>query len=267
MSSFQRNIPLSVPVARKEPHTIYFGKIDENEENFRGKNLMHPPRSINDWYYWLRDDARKNVEVINHLQAENKYCEERTAHLVPLQDELYKEILSHLKETDEDYPYKHGPYLYFSRTVQGMSYTIHCRKSVDSDLAVEQIILDENQLAAGHDYCDVQSIVPSPSHRLLAYSVDHKGDETFLLRIATMDGESSSSPQGADEVETSGDIEWGNDDSTLFYLKVSAPPSSANSSYLLIPLCLSRSDGRATQTVSTLPALDRIATQLRRVVA
>ena len=68
------------------------------------------------------------IQVLAHLNAENDYCTQQTKHLSPLQDVLYKDILSHLKETDEDLPYKHGPYEYYGRTVEGLSYKIHCRR-------------------------------------------------------------------------------------------------------------------------------------------
>lgn len=72
-------------------------------------------------------------------------------------------------------PYRDGLYLYYDRTVEGLAYQLHCRREVSSNL--EEVILDENNLAQGHDYCDVGSVEPSPSHAHLAYSVDFTGEQ------------------------------------------------------------------------------------------
>jgi oligopeptidase B len=73
-------------------------------------------------------------------------------------------------------PYKHGSFLYYTRTVKGLSYKLHCRKSSgDAESSAEVIILDENELAKEKDYCDVGMCEPSPSHKLLAYAVDYVG--------------------------------------------------------------------------------------------
>ena len=89
--------------------------------------------------------------------------------------------MSHLKETDEDLPYPYGDYEYYSKTVKGMSYSIHCRHLKSSK--VEEVILDVNELAKGHEYSDVSTFKPSPNHKLLAYAVDYSGYETYCCYI------------------------------------------------------------------------------------
>ena len=242
-----KSIKLQVPPpqAKKIPHVIYFGavvddkkndedesdddNVEQNQDNdieeddeedlshFRGDNPMNPPLERTDWYYWLRDETRKKPEVLEYLESENKYFEEQTQHLAKFQDDLYSEMLSHLKETDEDYPYTHGPFKYYSRTQKGLSYKIHARCPVESKSGEgEQVMLDENQVAQGQDYCDVSALSVSPSHRLLAYGVDHNGSEIYNLRVRTIEtGEEQDIG-----VVMSGDVEWGEDDSILFYTKV-----------------------------------------------
>ena len=149
---------------------------------------MNPPIERIDHYQWLRDETRENLEVLDHLKKENEYCTTQTLSLQPLKEELYNEMywilplqlysfyrLSHLKETDEDVPYKDGNFFYYTRTVKGLSYKIHCRKISSEDTAEEEVILDENKLAEGKEYSDVSAVEPSPSHSLIAYSVDNTG--------------------------------------------------------------------------------------------
>lgn len=153
------------------------------------------------------------IQVLSHLNAENDYCAQATKHFSGLQDSLYSEILSHLKETDEDVPYKHGAFEYYTRTVQGLSYKIHCRKPVTG--GPEEVILDENEVAKGHEYCDVSGIVPSPGHDLLAYAVDNSGYETYQIYVKNLrTGEIlSDAIEGSD-----GNIVWDRDSSRLYYL-------------------------------------------------
>jgi len=164
----------------------------------------------------MRDDTRKNPEVLNHIKKENDYCEAQMAKLKPLQDELYAEMLTHFVETDEDVPYPHGDFLYYSRTVKGMSYPIHCRK-LKGESTDEEVLLDENVLAQGYEQSDVHARIVSPDHRFLAYSVDHSGYETYTIYIKDL----STGKLLPDAIEdTNGEIEWGKDSSVLFYMKV-----------------------------------------------
>src|SRR5271170_714232 len=112
---------------------------------------VHTENRINDTiliddYAWLRD--KKNPEVSAYLQAENSYTEKVMEPTKPLQDKLYKEMLSHIKETDVTVPYKDGQYFYYSRTEEGKQYPIFCRKKSSID-APEVIILDVNALSVG----------------------------------------------------------------------------------------------------------------------
>jgi oligopeptidase B len=123
--------------AVKKPHTVLIG-YREGENN--GENpTMNPPRELEDPYFWLRDDDRKDEEVLGYIKAENQYCEAQTAHLQALRDELYAEMKGHLKETDEEAPYRYGEWMYYTRTEEGKSYTIHCRRGLEPG-AAEQVL-------------------------------------------------------------------------------------------------------------------------------
>jgi hypothetical protein len=82
------------PIAKKVLEKIHFGF---KKEQFRGDNPINPPVFRDDYYQWLRDDTRESKEVIKHLEAENQFCKQKLSHLNDLQDNLYKEMVSHLK--------------------------------------------------------------------------------------------------------------------------------------------------------------------------
>ena len=207
---------LTPPVAKRLKENVYFGINPKDEEEFRGENAMNPPKVREDLYYWLRDDTRKKPEVINHLKAENSYAESQTEHLQGLRDDLYNEMLAHLKETDEDVPHRDGEFYYYSKTVQGKSYKIHCRKPLTSE--EETVVIDENKLAEGHEYSDMSTYSLSPSHTKVAYSIDHSGYETYDVRFIE---DIASGSESADVIhDVDGDITWGADDTALFYLKM-----------------------------------------------
>lgn len=182
------------PIARVEP-TIYITHGDRRVDNYR----------------WLRD--RTNSEVFAYLEAENRYTEAMMDHTDALQETLYLEMLGHVKETDASVPEKLDNCYYYTRTEEGRAYPIHCRKQGSLE-APEEILLDENALAVGHDYFELGVYKVSPDHRLLAYSTDNSGAELYTLRIKELD----SGQLLSDEIaNTYYDLEWANDNRTFFY--------------------------------------------------
>ena len=207
---------LDAPIAPQKPHKVAFGKV-ENEN--RGENPFFPLRYRDDPWFWLRDDTRKNEDILDHLRKENAYTEEKTKHLTKFQKKLYDEHISHLKETDERPPYPYGQYYYYTKTVKGLSYKMHCRKTASSleelATAAEETILDENKIAEGHKQCVIKGVKPSPDHTFLAYSVDFKGDETYTVKLLNL----QNGEYCKDVVEgVAGGIQWGKDNNTFFYL-------------------------------------------------
>src|SRR5207247_10916830 len=114
-----------------------------------------------------------------------------------LEAALFAEIKGRVQETDLTAPMAKGPWWYYSRTVEGSQYRIYCRRPRRgaSETAVEamartdgeQVLLDENAMAAGHDYFALGAFRVSPDHRLLAYSTDVAGDEVYTLRARDLD--------------------------------------------------------------------------------
>lgn len=203
---------LKAPVAAKLEHTVYFGKVAGED---RGPNPIDPPLQRNDPYFWMRDDDRKAPAVLAHLKEEKAYYEAKTADIKDLIETIYAEHISHIQETDSSAPYSHGPFLYYTREVAGKSYKIHCRVPRDKTPGRpedEEVLMDVNAVAEGKAFCDVSAISPSPSHGLIAFSVDYKGDEVYTIELK------ENATGVADTVTgTNGEIVWSMDDSAFFY--------------------------------------------------
>ncbi|HKN38704.1 MAG TPA: oligopeptidase B, partial [Acidimicrobiia bacterium] len=145
---------------------------------------------MDDWY-WLRD--RDNPEVLRYLEEENRWAEVTMTSTATLRDALFEEIRSRIQETDVGPPVGHGPWWYYTRTSEGLQYAIHCRRTRQApdqpaaaalaDGAEETVVLDENALAAGHDYFRLGALDLSPDHTIAAYSTDFDGDEVFTMRF------------------------------------------------------------------------------------
>ena len=164
-----------------------------------------------DNYFWLRD--RNDPDTLKYLESENRYTEAVMKHTDTLQSKLYSEILGRIKQTDLSVPVKRDGYFYYTRTVEGKQYPIHCRKKGSVD-APEEVILDENEMAEGHKYFRIGNFAASPSHRLLAYSVDYDGDENYTIHVKDLE----TGKLLADEIpNTYYSLEWANDNKTFFY--------------------------------------------------
>jgi oligopeptidase B len=148
-----------------------------------------------DPYEWLRD--KDNPEVISHLEAENAYTEVQTAHLSELSDAVFSEIKARTKETDLSVPsYTSHPggsaYWYYVRTVEGSEYPIYCRvvasdrdklPDPEQEIVGEEVLLNANLEAKGHEFFSLGAFSVSLDGRLLAYSVDLTGAERFTIMI------------------------------------------------------------------------------------
>ncbi len=185
----------------------------------------HHGDTVIDPYAWLAD--KDNPETIAYLEAENAYTEASTAHLTGLREQIFTEIKERTQETDLSVPVLHKGWWHYSRTVEGQQYAIHCRSKAVGDeppstedgsaLPGEEVLLDGNAVAAGHDFFSLGTFDVSPDGRLLAYSTDFAGNERFTLRVKDL----STGSDLADEVpNTSYGSAWSLDGSTLYYLTV-----------------------------------------------
>ncbi len=195
----------------KEINSMFNKDIKPPKAEKKPKEITIHDDTRVDNYFWIRD--KENQDVIKHIEAENKYTEEMMRDTKILQEKIYEEFLSRIKETDEEVPVKIDDWLYYSRTEEGKQYGIHCRKkgSLDAD---EEIILDENELSKGHEFFSLGVFDVSPNHRYLAYSVDLNGSEEYTLQIKDLEtGELLS-----DKIpNTQYGFEWNNDNKSFFY--------------------------------------------------
>ena len=139
----------------------------------------HGDRRV-DPYYWLRD--KENPEVIAYLEAENAYADAAMADTAELRDRLYREIVGRVQETDYSAPTFYKGWWSYTRTVEGLDYEIYCRKRGSME-APEEVILDANELAKGHEYFELGYVERSPDENLVAYAVDTDGSELHELRF------------------------------------------------------------------------------------
>jgi oligopeptidase B len=190
---------------------------------------VHHGDRVLDEYAWLAD--KDDPETIAYLTAENAYTDAKTAHLAQLRETVFNEIKARTQETDLSVPARKGGYWYYARTVEGSQYAIHCRRPIapgevdppstgdgsGGPLPGEQILLDENELAEGHDFFALGTLDVSPNGRWLAYSTDFAGDERYTLQVKDLQ-------TGAvlpDQIpNTYNGTAWSLDASTLFYVTV-----------------------------------------------
>ncbi|GFG66231.1 oligopeptidase B [Mycobacterium kubicae] len=183
-----------------------------------------------DPYEWLRD--KESPEVIAYLEAENDYVEHNTAHLAPLRQQIFDEIKARTKETDLSVPTRRGDWWYYARTFEGKQYGVHCRCPVtdpadwnpprfdqDTEIPGEQVLLDENEEAADHEFFALGAASVSLDGNLLAFSVDVIGDERYTLRFKDL----RTGELYPDQIVGIGaGATWAADNRTVYYITVDA---------------------------------------------
>ncbi|MGV9795846.1 MULTISPECIES: S9 family peptidase [unclassified Gordonia (in: high G+C Gram-positive bacteria)] len=204
---------MSVPVAKKIP-----------------AERTHHGDTVVDHYEWLRN--KDDPEVIAYLEAQNAFTEKNTEQLAGLRKQIFAEIKARTKETDMSVPSRRGKYWYYGRTHEGKQYATHCRcpigddddwtppeVSEDNALPGEEVLLDANAEAQGHDFFSLGALSVSDDGNWLAYSTDVVGDERYTLRFKDL-------RTGAllDELieDTAGGAVWSADARHVFYQTVDA---------------------------------------------
>jgi oligopeptidase B len=173
-------------------------KKRESYEAFTPPMAKKIPKSLSlhghtrvDNYYWMRE--RDNPEIIPYLEEENNYAKKVMADTEDLQEKLIEEFLHSENQQNQPIPYRIGEYFYYERFEQGSEYPLYCRKkgSMEAD---EEIVLDADRLAEGHDVFALASLQISPGQDVLAFGVDTTGDRDYLTA-------------------------WSNDNRTFFYVR------------------------------------------------
>src|SRR6266566_5077351 len=164
-----------------------------------------------DPYYWLRE--KDNPEVIAYLKAENAYADVVMRPAAALEEKLYREILGRVQETDTSAPTLFKGWWTYTRTVEGLDYEIYCRRPGSME-APEEVLLDGNELAKGHEYFDLGYVERSPDELLVAYAIDLDGSERHELRFRDL-------ATGKDLDDVVRDVyygsAWAADSRTFFY--------------------------------------------------
>jgi oligopeptidase B len=171
--------------------------------------MVHGIRLV-DEYRWLRDKDSARVRI--HLETENAHTRAVMAFTEPFQETLYREMLARIQETDMDVPYRYGAFEYYGRTEQGKDYPILCRRALDDP--AEQVTLDMNTMAEGHEFFALGAYDVSPDARLLAFSTDVTGFREYTLQVKDL----STGGILPLRVEKARSVAWANDSATLFYV-------------------------------------------------
>ncbi|HEU4530421.1 MAG TPA: S9 family peptidase [Steroidobacteraceae bacterium] len=161
-------------------------KIEPPVARIMPEPVKSPHGTRIDPYYWLRDDTRMDTRVLGYLADENAYVDAVMAPLAPLQKRLYGELIGRIKQDDATVPYLERGYYYYTRYVTGGEYPIHARRKGSLD-APEEILLDGNALAAGHEFHQIGAFEVSPNNRLLAYAEDNVGRRQYIIRVRDLD--------------------------------------------------------------------------------
>ena len=201
------------PDVEKRPHTV-----------------TSPHGERQDEYYWLRDDERKDPQMLAYLNAENAYADAVLAPLKALEDKLYDEIVARIKQDDSSVPARDRGYWYYTRFETGKDYPIHARRAdragLDAvsiqaandrgDFAGEEILLNVNALAEEHDYYSAALVDISQDNQKLLWADDTNGRRQYTLRVTDL----ASGKRLTDEIPgTNGDAVWADDGNTFYYIE------------------------------------------------
>jgi len=168
-----------------------------------------------DDYYWLRDDTRKDPDVLAYLTAENAYTQAVLAPTEPLQARLYQELVGRLKQDDDTVPFRKNGFWYYRRFEAGQEYDRLYRRA-GSMAAPEEQLLDLNELARGHDYFALGDWEVTPDGRFLAWTEDTVSRRQYTVHVRDL----TTGKRERDEIANcSGAVVWANDNRTLFYIE------------------------------------------------
>ena len=179
-------------------------------EKIEKKLSIHGDTRI-DEYYWL--NQRGDKKVIDYLNAENSYRDLYMKDYKGLEEELFQEIKSRIKEDDSSVPYLDNGYYYYTRYEKGKQYPIYCRKKGSLE-AKEEVLIDANIMSEGYDYFRVGDIEISPDDKIMAYSIDTLSRRIYTIYFMNLE---TREIHKENIKNTSGSITWANNSKTLFY--------------------------------------------------
>ncbi|MEO8307653.1 MAG: S9 family peptidase [Pseudomonadota bacterium] len=181
----------------------------------RSHQVPSPNGSREDEYYWLRDDTRTNPLMLDYLERENSYADEMLAHVKPLTSRLYAEMVGRIKQDDATVPFLRNGYFYFTRYETGQEYPIYARRSTTSG-APEEILLNVNELAKGHDFFEVGDLVVSPDNRMMAWAQDTVGRRQYVIKVMDLP---TRAVLPVERSNAENNIIWAGDSRTFLYIE------------------------------------------------
>jgi oligopeptidase B len=214
----KRTVLISISAAVLALVTLFSACSEEKEKNAEPpvakieatELTIHGDTRI-DNYYWLKD--RDSSYVIEYLEAENDYTQSVMKDTEQLQKDLYEEMLSRIKQTDNSVPYLQNGYYYYTRYEEGKEYPIYCRKKETLE-AEEEIMLDGNEMAEGYAYFQIGGLSVSENNKTLAFSVDTVSGRNYTIKFKNLE----TGHILEDEIaNTSGGSTWAADNKTVFY--------------------------------------------------
>ncbi len=165
-----------------------------------------------DNYYWLRDDTRKNKEILSYLEDENKYCEEWFSSGIDFRKEIYNELIDSMPNEEISLKIKKNDFYYFSKIKSDEQYPVYFR---EKETIVEEI-LNVNELAKDLDFYQISGVSPSPNNNIIAYGEDKNGRREYTVKFRDLNSDSYL----IDELHnTSGNISWGSNEYIYYTLK------------------------------------------------
>jgi len=153
------------------------------------------------------------MQVVDYINKENEYTQTQLSHTKNLQKKLYNEIVGRIKKDDVSVPFLYNGYWYYTRYKQGGEYPIYCRKK-ESLQNPEEVMIDVNDWAKGHDYFSLTNLSVSPNNKFLAFSVDTLSRRIYTIKIKDL----QTGELLMDEIDGTEDaVAWANDNATFFY--------------------------------------------------
>ncbi|MEO8142107.1 MAG: S9 family peptidase [Sphingomicrobium sp.] len=200
--------PLSVALAQAQSSPVPPVAVEK-------PYIVKGPVDRSDPYYWLRDDSRKNPEMLAHLKAENAYADAMLVSTKPLQERLFSEIVGRIKQDDASVPVRDRGYYYYSRFATGADYPLIARKR-GSLGAREEVLLDQPAMAKGLGYFSVGDTSVSQDNRLLAYALDIVGRRQYVLKVKDL-GTGTTLSDSVPNAEPN--LVWADDNRTIYYVE------------------------------------------------
>ncbi|HIE4214705.1 TPA: S9 family peptidase [Proteus mirabilis] len=197
MAQTEKDVIMMPPKANKIPH-VMTEHGDTRTDN----------------YYWLRDDARKDKQVIDYLNAENTYTESVMAAGKTLEDTLYNEMVERMAQNDASVPYDYNGYTYQTIYQEGKDFPIYQRKPIGSDGEWE-ILVDGNERAKGHEFYQLGDLAISPDNKRIAIAEDKEGRRNYTVAYKDL---TDNTWQENVLTNISANLVWANDSQTLFYV-------------------------------------------------